>query len=98
MVSHLSPPHLEPKVPQKHLISKVSKPFGKGLPNPWLHPLRGKMDDEKNMTENEWGRVDTKLTFSNFETSVFQRVTLFGKVVVRSSWKFTNRLSQLFEL
>ena len=28
------PPHLEPEAPQKHLISKVSKPFGQSLPNP----------------------------------------------------------------
>ena len=47
------PPHLEPKAPQKHLISKVSKPFGQSLPNPWLHPLRGKMDDKKNMTKKK---------------------------------------------
>ena len=37
------PPHLEPKAPQKHLISKVSKPFGQSLPNPWLSQLRGKI-------------------------------------------------------
>ena len=36
------PPHLVPKAPQKHLISKVSKPFGQSWPNPWLHPLGGK--------------------------------------------------------
>ena len=36
-------PHLEPKAPQKHLISKVSKPFGQSLPNPWMSQLRGKI-------------------------------------------------------
>ena len=37
------PPHLGPKAPQKRLISKVSKPFGQSLPNPWMSQLRGKI-------------------------------------------------------
>ena len=40
--SRTIPPHLGPKAPQKRLISKVSKPFGQSLPNPWLSQLRGK--------------------------------------------------------
>ena len=37
------PPHLGPKAPQKRLISKVSKPFGQSLPNPWMSQLKGKI-------------------------------------------------------
>ena len=68
------PQHLEPKAPQKRLISKVSKPFRQSLPNPFtkhetkLAEFTAKivkwiMCKKKMKEKHEFGRVDTKLTF-----------------------------------